>query len=426
MTRTVGGVCALVLLVGSACGTATPSSSPPPSTQSVPSGTAQATQSHVPGARTPESTLPIATPTTVATPSPTQPARPRPSPTLSQSSIGDDLNLDVQTIPRDFTPKLGSSLRSLGDEVIFVSSGALWRYLPGASRPERLYQPPADDQVIDIAGSNGNYAFVTQRSLGASEPLFRWRLWYLAAPGDAPTLVDQFDNDTLPAPTLAINERWIAWTPYHGAGNQAQNELRVASVADPGTSRTLVSYPALGTNMWNPALYGDELWYGIRQNDWDAGTEHPWIEMRNLADPAAAPQKYGEDLHAFMPAVNGEAVVWRSGPEDLSALNPGQPYVYWRDSGVEEPIADPHPALWDTAEVSYPSIGDRFVAWWDDWKSQFYVYDLQERTVRKIAEYDPYSRTAIAFPSVSGNLLTWEYFANDRTLPRVQWAYLPE
>ena len=418
MGKTVGVACALVLLASTACGTATPSSSPPQSSQSILASGPSLTPPSPSPSRTPLLSTPSVTPSTVASPSPT--LSPPPSP------VGSDLELDVHEIPKRFTSQLGFHVRSLGDWIIWVASGALWRYRPGAGEPELVFRTAADDPIVDIAGSVAGFVFITQRSLGGSEPLFRWRLWYLAAPGDAPTLLDQFDNDTLPAPTLAINDGWIAWTPYHGAGDQAVNELRVAAIDDLDHPVTLVSYPALDTNMWNPALYGDELWYGIRQNDWDAGTEHPWIEMRNLADPAAAPQKYGEDLHAFMPAVNGEAVVWKSGPEDFSALNSGQPYVYWRSSGTLEPIQDPHPASWDTAQVSYPSIGDRFVAWWDDYATQFYVYDLQVRAVRKIAEYDPHSNTRALTPSVVGNLLTWIFSQNDNAPPVIRWAYLPE
>ena len=340
--------------------------------------------------------------------------------------MGPDLPLDFQEIPAQFTNDLGA-MRSLGDEIIFVNNGALWRYVPGTAQPELLYQPTAGDWVVHIAGNNGRYAFVTQKVIRGYDPPVRWRLWYLAQANGKPVVVDQYDNDTLPSPTPAINDRYLVWTPYHGTGDQAQNELRVASLDDPTTSTTLASYPALTTNVMEPALYGDELWYATEVNDWNAGTEQPWIEMRNLADPAATPQKFGEDLRANMPAVSGEVVVWKGGGLDIdSALNSGQPYVFWRASGVVEPIADPHPALWDTAQVSYPSVGSRFVAWWDDDRSQFNVFDLQDHAVRMIADYDPQSQTRVMMPSVAGDLLAWVYSDSDNTPNVIRWAQLPD
>lgn len=76
--------------------------------------------------------------------------------------------------------------------------------------------------------------------------------------------------------------------------------------------------------------------------------------------------------------------------ESLSALNAGQAYIHWRANGATEVIKPP---AWDPDRagmgrgVSYPSVGSRFVTWWDDSFKRLNVYGLTERTVDRILEY---------------------------------------
>lgn len=138
-------------------------------------------------------------------------------------------------------------------------------------------------------------------------------MWYVSTAGNDGLLIDHSDSAGFPPPTVAINDRYIVWTPNHGLGDSAVNEIRFLHLDSLDQPITLLTQPALDANMWFPALFGDELWYGIRFNDWEAATEHARVEMLDLSNPAQPPAIYGEDVDAFMPAVNGEVVVWKGG-----------------------------------------------------------------------------------------------------------------
>jgi hypothetical protein len=331
------------------------------------------------------------------------------------------LDLEINQVPREFDGV--GTLASLGNEIIWTSSGDMWRYAPGQDEPELVFQALPRRPVIAIAGSVSGYVFLTRETIRGYDPPNRWELWFLERPGDEPTLLDASDNDGLPGPTFAMNDRYIVWTSFHGTRDDAQSDLRVVEISDLERQTTLLSYPAFDTSIWLPSLNGDELWYGINRNDWTAGTVHPRIEMLDLANPDAQPVVYGEDERAFMPSATDEVVAWKGGGEDdLAAFNAGQLYVYWRDSGSLDAIPVPS-GSWD--RISHPSAGDHYVCWWDELDTHFYVYELDTRQVRVIAEYEPTGRERILRPSLEGNLLAFVHTRGERFPQQIQWAYLP-
>jgi len=220
-------------------------------------------------------------------------------------------------------------------------------------------------------------------------------------------LLDQSTDDRLPSPTLAMNDRYICWEVVHGTWDDRTNELRVAPVDDPTAAVTLLSIPGNDSYVEFPSLWADELWYGIVDNDWDAGAEYPRIEMIDLRNPTATPEVFGQDQRAFMPAPSRDVVVWKSGGIDGSnALNSGMLTIYRRDSGIIQVLPIPGPTG-AANRITYPSVGDRFVAWWDDIRQRFYVYDLAEQQFRRVAEYDWATDELVTRPSVSGDLLAY-------------------
>jgi hypothetical protein len=329
----------------------------------------------------------------------------------------------MHEIPTRFSDRLGD-VASLGNEIIWVGSGSFWRYSPSAAEPELVIADDPDEPIISIAGGSSGYVYRTQEVTDSPGPI-RWRLWYIAAPGATPVVIDAYDNDGLPAPRFAMDGRRIVWSAFHGREDDAVSSLQVLEIDRIGDEpRELVAYPAFDTSLWHPVLHGDEVWYGVNRNDWDAGTVHPRVEMLDLANPATAPVAYGEDVRAFMPAVNDQIVAWKGGgTPDLAALNAGQLFISWRDGGAAEPIAIPS-GSWD--RISYPSVGSRFVCWWDDLATHFYVYDIEQRGVRVIAEYEPTGRERILRPSLTGNLLVFIYTHGERFPQQVRWATLPE
>jgi hypothetical protein len=252
-----------------------------------------------------------------------------------------------------------------------------------------------------------------------------WRLWFLASSGGDPVLLDQSTDDRLVAPTIAMDDEWIAWEVVHGTVNDHLNELFAAPVDDPLHPLKLISFAGRAAYLQSPSLWGDELWYGIADNDWVANTEEPRVEMIDLTSPGAQPLEFGANQRAFMPAPGRDVVAWKSGgTDDLAALNSGTLTLYWRATGQIEELPLPGPERL-ARRISYPSVGDRFVSWWDDALSRLYVYDVVERQFRRIAEYDLASDELVARPSLSGDLLTYLHYlpSGERYL---EWSKLPD
>jgi hypothetical protein len=398
--RLVRILLALVLVLAG-CGSVAPS----PSLTASAASSAQTT------------TRPSASPTSRATESPTQPP---------QDGVT-DLALDVQRVPDALTGHV-SAFASLGDQIVWGggrgrADNNLYRYVPGADEAELLYlNTEPNSSITSVAGSAAGYVFTDDRWVDG-EPR-GWRLWFLPAEGDEPVEMDRSADDRLISPTIAMNDRWIAWEVVHGTFEEPVNELRVASVADPLAPVTLLAYPGRDLYMQFPALWEDELWYGIADNDWAALTEKPRVEMLDLTHLAATPVAFGAGQRAFMPAPGNDVVAWKGGGTDeFAALSSGMLMLYWRSDGQIDEL--PLPGRETAAErISYPSVGNRFVAWWDDIAQRFYVYDLVERRFRRIAEYDWTGEEGVTKPSISGDLLVYTHYLSDGER-YLEWARLP-
>jgi hypothetical protein len=337
-----------------------------------------------------------------------------------------DLSVEAQRIPEAFTGSI-SAFMSLGDQIVWGGGpgrvDSLYRYVLGATEPELLYlNREHNSSITSVAGSAAGYAFTDDRWVGG-EPR-GWRFWYLPAAGAEPVLLDQSTDDRLISPTIAMNDQWIAWEVVHGTLEEPINELRYVSIADPSSPATLLSYPGRDVYMQFPSLWGDELWYGIADNDWDAMTEKPRVEMIDLANPAGPPVALGAEQRAFMPAPGRDVVAWKSGGSDeLAALNSGALTIYWRATGEIDDLPIPGPQT-AAEEIAYPSVGNRFVAWHDDIAQRFYVYDLVERQFRRIAEYDWTGEERVTRPSLAGDLLAYVYNVRDGER-YLEWCVLP-
>lgn len=396
---------AVLLTILAGCGTAVPSLSP--------------------SVAPTESAGPTPTPTTRLSPSP------KPSPSASPGAVPSpppkrvvtDLGVDIERVESDLTNHV-ETFTSLGDGIVW-SGGArdadnnLYRYLPGAGAPELVYANPNPNSVLALVrGSTAGYVFTDERANGA------WRLLYLKGPGDEPVVLDESTDNRLPTPTIAMDDSWIAWEAVHGTVNDHLNELRATRVDDPLHPLTLLSFAGRDSYLAFPSLYGDELWYGIANNDWVANTEQPRVEMIDLTRPADPPAVFGADRRAFLPAPSKDVVAWKSGgTDDLAALNAGTLTLYWRATGQTDLLPIPGNELL-AERISYPSVGNRFVAWWDDARTRLYVYDLVERQFARVAEYDALGDDLLVRPSLAGGLLTWLHYlpSGERQL---EWAQLP-
>jgi hypothetical protein len=338
-----------------------------------------------------------------------------------------DLALDLQRIDPAFTRNVATFV-SLGNQILWSGGQSedanhLYRFVPGSDAPELLFSNPERDSILSsVRGSTAGYVFTDERWAGGDPK--GWRLWFLGAAGETPLLLDQSSDDKLVAPTIAMDDSWIAWEVVHGTIDDHLNELFAAPVGDPLHPLKLLSFAGRDAYMQFPNLWADELWYGIADNDWINETERPRIEMVDLTAPAAPPAVFGADQRAFMPAPGRNIVAWKSGgTDDLAAQNAGALTLYWRATGQIEVLHVPGPErLAD--RISYPSVGDRYVAWWDDVRSRLNVYDLVERQFRRIAQYAVGSNELVAKPSLSANLLAYLHYlpSGERYL---EWAALP-
>ena len=391
----------VLALISAGCGSVAPSLSPPHS----PAAPARPTS--------PPSPLPASTATILATQPP-------------QEAVA-DLAVETHRISEAFTGHI-SAFVSLGDQILWGGGPGrednLYRYVLGAAEPELLYlNAERNSSITSVAGSAAGYAFTDDRWVGG-EP-HGWRLWFLPEIGGEPIEIDRSTDDRLISPTIAMNDRWIAWEVVHGTYEEPVNELRYVSVTDPLSPTTLLSYPGRDVYIQFPSLWENELWYGIADNDWDALTEKPRVEMVDLMERGSPPIAFGADQRAFMPAPGRDVVAWKSGGADeYAALNSGMLTIFWRTTGQIEEL--PVPGRETAAErIAYPSVGNRFVAWHDDIGQRFYVYDLVERQFRRIAEYDWTGEERVSRPSLSGDLLAYTHNVRDGER-YLEWCLLPE
>ena len=336
--------------------------------------------------------------------------------------------MEINRIDSDLTRHVDASV-SLGDEIVWsggsrTTDNNLYRYVPGAPSPDLLFENPNRDSFLtSIRGSAAGYVFTEERWVG-NEPR-GWNLWYLAASATEPMLLDHNTTNDSIAPTIAMDDRWIAWEVVHGTGDERLNELIVASVDNPLSPTTLKSFPGRDAYMEFPSLWDDELWYGMADNDWAANTEKPRVEMIDLTRPADGAKAFGAESRAFMPAAGSDVVAWKGGGNDeLAALNSGALNLYWRANQQVEVLPVPGPGAL-AERISYPSGGNRFVTWWDDDRARLYVFDLVERRFRRVAEYDLASDEIVARPSLSGDLLVWLHYTSDGA-HFLEWAVLPD
>jgi hypothetical protein len=411
LSRLSGWLLVGLMFVG--CGAAPPSASAPQSPISLPTA---AFSSPSPSA------TPLATLTPVApTPSPT------PHPELT------DLELEFYQVPPRYTQGM-SELRSLGNEIIWAASDppaadghpTLYRYRPGDAEPEIIYRYPEPYRAPMrkfnfgwLAGSERGYVYSTYRTTRFGYGA--WWVWYVSAPGAEPVLLDHSAEEGDIAPMVDINDRYIAWTPGRGPWLDKVSQVRFVRVDDLAHPVTLKS--SQHGFAYHPALHGDELWYGWSEHNPDTGIDATQIEMIDLTRPSVAPTIFGAGTGAAMPAVGDSVVVWKTTDPKLASLSSGVLAVYWRETGTVDSL--PLPGGRPDFGVSYPSVGHRFVAWLDDIRTRFYLYDLAEHRFRRVAEWRSGGNEGVVKKSVKDNLLAVWYYP-DQKHHFLRWAWLPD
>ena len=330
----------------------------------------------------------------------------------------DPASIELHLLDARYVPADGPI--STGSEVTWTGGGAgpseIWRYVPGAGAPERILAPQhADGGITSLAGSSAGYAFIEESQSASGEG--GWRLWFLAGPGAVPVEVDR---GTAPgagvAPTLAIDDRRIAWAAFDEPAGGPVSRLKVASVAVPGTAMTLIDAPIREHKLWYPALSGTELWYATIEPDPDGIADEFHVEQLDLSRPEAPPVVFRGPGHDFNPAVSARFVVWKTAEPGDSALNWGGLRILDRRSGAVTAIPVP--------KANRPSLGDRFVAFDEITHTQLVVYDLAAQQLVELGRSKGAAPT-YGGASLRGGLLSF-LVQDGAGQPRIGWATLPD
>ena len=293
----------------------------------------------------------------------------------------------------------------------------IWRYVPGSPIPEQIFLSPRREPIItSLVASAAGYAFVEQ-----SGPDFGdggWRVWYLARPGTEPVeLARGVAKEAGFAPTIAMDDRRVAWAGFDEPSTSFVSRLAVAEIADIEHPRTLLERAVDASLLWYPCLNGDELWYAVIDPRSDPTADGPeyHLEMLDLAQPGDGPVAFPGGTHDFNPAVNARYVAWKANERGDSALNWGTIKVLDRQSRRITTIPVEH--------ANRPSIGDRFATVEELFHHRLPVYDLATSTLVDLSGARPPDATGAMHysgESVSGRLLTFAASG------RIGWAILPE
>lgn len=363
--------------------------------------------------------LPAPSPTSApasATAVVSQEITPSPSPQPSPTAVAIEIHaLDPRYVPAGSpTSANGQILWTAGE----VWPSEIWRYVPGAPEPVRLFSSPREKSTIaTVVASRSGYAFVE-----LSEPAFGkggWRIWFLSGPDEEPVEVDRGRAEGAGfAPTIAMDDERIVWAGFDEPASGPASRLAMASIENLAAITTLRDVPIRDGLIWYPTINGDELWYGIIRADFEqtgVGDEFH-LEVLDLASSDPSPVRFPGTANDFDPAVNDGFVVWKTTDGDDAALNWGTLRVLNRrtDAVVTIPVA----------KGNRPSIGDRYVA-------------FEEITHRLLVVYDPVTGELLDLApgvqqpgsyggqSISGRLLTF-FTQVDGLLPQLGWAILPE
>ena len=321
-------------------------------------------------------------------------------------------------------------MRSLGNEIVWAQGPEglgtdLYRYVPGARAPEVVFRNPTRPTQVDrgirvrsiegIAGSSAGYVIsewdiVFQGCCAGPYEEFGWRVWYIAAPGAEPVLLDAAEGQFLQLPKVMMDDRYIVWTAQREQDSKAGlagQEIRMVQIGALDQAVTLVTRSE------------SDLLYDLEVNDgelWYSECEPCRLEMMDLTRlSASAPVIPAVTDSRF--AVTDDLIVWADSSDRRDCLT-----IHVR--------ATPSTTSTGACGVMAPSLGDRFVTWTPTGdRDSFVLYDLEEGTLQRIGDYRFDGRGAeVSDPSLKGDLLTFLYWPDGMeidTQAQLRWTRLP-
>jgi hypothetical protein len=306
-----------------------------------------------------------------------------------------------------------------------VDAPDLWT-LDSASGEQRLLYHSAKAGAIlaNLAVHRGTYAFaeVTPGPGGSRT----WRLVLVDPAGHAHVL-DTNDVPTAQIGTLpmaAISDRGVLWAGTH-AGDAASPrcQLRYASLVDL-RARILASELCSRTEYWYPRSDGIRFVYGTVEYGPDHGADDRHVYLAADATLQGA-RRLDLDGEASLPAIAGDAVVWKAAPRALNMFSPaGLELLDLSVPGLPGPV--PFGASAST-QLTTPSIGPRFVVAEDTAGSGVGAWDRARSSgveIDRLASSDP---GFISGTRLVGRLLAWFHTSSTQGggTREVRWLTLP-
>lgn len=336
--------------------------------------------------------------------------------------------LEVLSVAPEFSASV-LEFASTGS-AIYMSAGPdeaesapdLWRVTPGPStEPELVWRNDRRDRSLArIAGDLDSVVFVDMPTSGE----LGWNLWLIPEEGADAILLDSHPGDpTVPglAPSFAVYQPSIVWAAFDRGADGPVSQLLYATAPD-WEPHLLGELPADEAEYWFPSLYGDTLVYSVVRYTNGGQSDERMAYLMDLSHPEAPPRRIDTSGRATMPLVNQFAIIWKEADPGFNMMNWGTMYRYDLASDSVAPLG-----IRPQEYVNFPSIGERFAAWWGVDGTSFAVYDLERRAPRSIIFYGRAPERRIVRPHIGGSLLAWLYTEtiNDRTTSEIRYAYLP-
>ena len=322
-----------------------------------------------------------------------------------------------------------------GDAVIF-SSGApdgsdgdhapdLWRYVPGAERPELVWQNPRRDRsLVKIGGEFGTWAVASMPLSGE----IAWEFWLIPDAGAQAILLDSHPGAaSFPdfVPSFHVHQDQVAWTAFDlGPDGRAVSRLLYAR-APLWEPRIVAERDADLAELWLPSLRDTAIAYCEVVYAADRSTDERHVYVVDAALPDQPPRRLDSSGRATMPLLLvNDGVVWKEADPGFNMFNWGRMFRYDEESGEVTPLGT-RPQEY----VNYPSGGSRFIAWWGADTGAFGVYDTELRAPRLIDRWPAETNVSILRPHISWDLLVWMHAEigglEPNPDPQIRFAFMP-
>lgn len=354
------------------------------------------------------------------------------SPTTTPTRRGLGAELDIHSFPRELS---GTTLEFVSDGwgILYSSSRApdsgreaapdLWRYEPGGDEPVLVWRnPKRDHSIVKIAGFNGTAAFVDIPITGERA----WDLWLAPRTGTEAILLDRHPGDeAVPSlvPSLASWGDRVVWTASDRGPDGPVSQLLLAE-APHWEPRVLLERASATAELWLPSLFDTQLVYTEVVYAPDRRTDERRVFYLDLADPGAEPRRLDTSGRATMPLILGNTVLWKEADPGMNMFNWGRMFRYDLTTATVAPLS-----VAPQEQVNYPSIGERYAAWWGINSFEFGIYDLELSQPGFIESYSEASQDNVLRPHLSGSLLVW-LFANfsdvNAPVSELRYTFLPD